>query len=104
LIKSAKVAQQMRHAENYGLDSSEPTFSFKKVMARVHDVISKIEPHDSVERYTNLGVDVVQGYAQLIDPWTVEIKLNDGGTTRLTARSIVLATGARPFVPDLPGL
>lgn len=104
LIKSAKVAQQMRHAENYGLDSSEPTFSFKKVMARVHDVISKIEPHDSVERYTNLGVDVVQGYAQLIDPWTVEIKLNDGGTQRLTARSIVLATGARPFVPDLPGL
>lgn len=104
LIKSAKVAQQMRHAENYGLDSSEPTFSFKKVMARVHDVISKIEPHDSVERYTNLGIDVVQGYAQLIDPWTVEIKLNDGGTQRLTARSIVLATGARPFVPDLPGL
>lgn len=104
LIKSAKVAQQMRHAEHYGLDSSEPTFSFKKVMARVHDVISKIEPHDSVERYTALGVDVVQGYAQLIDPWTVEIKLNDGGTQRLTARSIVLATGARPFVPDLPGL
>jgi pyruvate/2-oxoglutarate dehydrogenase complex dihydrolipoamide dehydrogenase (E3) component/uncharacterized membrane protein YdjX (TVP38/TMEM64 family) len=104
LIKSAKVAQQMRRAENYGLDSSEPTFSFKKVMARVHDVISKIEPHDSVERYTNLGVDVVQGYAQLIDPWTVEIKLKDGGTQRLTARSIVLATGARPFVPDLPGL
>ncbi|MFT4573858.1 MAG: pyruvate/2-oxoglutarate dehydrogenase complex dihydrolipoamide dehydrogenase (E3) component [Marinomonas primoryensis] len=104
LIKSAKMAQQMRHAENYGLDSSEPTFSFKKVMARVHDVISKIEPHDSVERYTNLGVNVVQGYAQLIDPWTVEIKLKDGGTQRLTARSIVLATGARPFVPDLPGL
>jgi pyruvate/2-oxoglutarate dehydrogenase complex dihydrolipoamide dehydrogenase (E3) component/uncharacterized membrane protein YdjX (TVP38/TMEM64 family) len=104
LIKSAKVAQQMRHAENYGLDSSEPTFSFKKVMARVHDVISKIEPHDSVERYTELGVDVVQGYAKLIDPWTVEIQLNDGGTQRLTARSIVLATGARPFVPDLPGL
>ncbi|MGO3454919.1 MAG: dihydrolipoyl dehydrogenase family protein [Marinomonadaceae bacterium] len=104
MIKSAKVAQQMRHAEHYGLDSSEPTFSFKKVMARIHDVISKIEPHDSVERYTKLGVDVVQGYGKLIDPWTVEIKLNDGGTQRLTARSIVLATGARPFVPDLPGL
>jgi pyruvate/2-oxoglutarate dehydrogenase complex dihydrolipoamide dehydrogenase (E3) component/uncharacterized membrane protein YdjX (TVP38/TMEM64 family) len=104
LIKSAKVAQQMRHAENYGLNSSEPTFSFKKVMARVHDVISKVEPHDSVERYTNLGVDVVQGYAKLIDPWTVEIQLNEGGTKRMTARSIVLATGARPFVPPLPGL
>lgn len=104
IIKSAKVAQQMRHAENYGLNSSEPTFSFKKVMARVHDVISKVEPHDSVERYTSLGVDVVQGYAKLIDPWTVEIQLNEGGTRRMTARSIILATGARPFVPPLPGL
>lgn len=104
LIKSAKVAHQMRHAENYGLNSSEPTFSFKKVMARIHDVIAKIEPHDSVERYSKMGVDVVQGYAKLIDPWTVEIQLNEGGTKRLTGRSIVLATGARPFVPDLPGL
>ncbi|WP_111637186.1 FAD-dependent oxidoreductase [Marinomonas shanghaiensis] len=104
LIKSAKVAHQMRHAENYGLNSSEPTFSFKKVMQRIHDVIAKIEPHDSVERYSKMGVDVVQGYAKLIDPWTVEIQLNEGGTRRLTARSIVLATGARPFVPDLPGL
>ena len=104
LIKSAKVAHQMRHAENYGLNSSEPTFSFKKVMQRIHDVIAKIEPHDSVERYSKMGVDVVQGYAKLIDPWTVEIQLNEGGTQRLTARSIVLATGARPFVPNLPGL
>lgn len=104
LIKSAKVAHQMRHAENYGLNSSEPTFSFKKVMQRIHDVIVKIEPHDSVERYSKMGVDVVQGYAKLIDPWTVEIQRNDGDTQRLTARSIVLATGARPFVPDLPGL
>ena len=104
IIKSAKIAQQMRNAENYGLESSEPTFSFKKVMARVHDVVSKVEPHDSVERYTSLGVDVVQGYAKLIDPWTVEIQLNEGGTKRMTARSIVLATGARPFVPPLPGL
>ena len=104
LIKSAKVAHQMRHAENYGLNSSEPTFSFKKVMQRIHDVIAKIEPHDSVERYSKMGVDVVQGYAKLIDPWTVEIQLNEGGTRRLTARSIVLATGARPFVPYLPGL
>ncbi|PYF80556.1 pyruvate/2-oxoglutarate dehydrogenase complex dihydrolipoamide dehydrogenase (E3) component [Marinomonas alcarazii] len=104
LIKSAKVAHQMRHAENYGLNSSEPTFSFKKVMQRIHDVIATIEPHDSVERYSKMGVDVVQGYAKLIDPWTVEIQRNDGDTQRLTARSIVLATGARPFIPNLPGL
>lgn len=104
LIKSARVAHQMQHADHYGLESQTPRFSFRKVMARVHDVIKAIEPHDSVERYTNLGVEVLQGYAQVIDPWTVEIHLNDGGVQRLTTRSIVLATGARPFVPPLPGI
>jgi pyruvate/2-oxoglutarate dehydrogenase complex dihydrolipoamide dehydrogenase (E3) component/uncharacterized membrane protein YdjX (TVP38/TMEM64 family) len=104
IIKSAKVAQQIRHAENYGLKNATPQFSFKKVMARVHNIIADIAPHDSIERYTNLGVDVVKGYAKLIDPWTVEIKLNDGGTQTLTARTIVIATGARPFVPPLPGI
>ncbi len=104
IIKSAKVAQQMRQAEKYGLQSTTPQFSFKKVMARVQQVVADIAPHDSVERYTNLGVDVVKGYAKLIDPWTVEIKLNDGGTQTLTARTIVIATGARPFVPPLPGI
>ncbi len=104
LIKSAKVANQIRHAEHYGLQSSEPSFSFQQVMARVQDVVRQVEPHDSVERYTELGVDVVQGYAKLIDPWTVEIQLNEGGTQRMTARSIVLATGARPFIPKLEGL
>lgn len=104
LIKSAKVAHQFRHAENYGLDSQNPTFSFKKVMQRVQDVIAQVEPHDSIERYTNLGVEVKAGYATIIDPWTVEIKAHDGSTERLTTRSIVIATGARPFVPTLPGL
>ena len=73
-------------------------------MQRVNEVVRAIEPHDSVERYTQLGVDVVQGHARLVDPWTVEIALNGGGTQRLTARSIVIAAGARPFVPPLPGL
>jgi len=104
IIKSAKVAQQMRQAEKYGLQSTTPQFSFKKIMARVQQVIADIAPHDSVERYTNLGVEVIKGYAKLIDPWTVEIKLNDGGTQTLTARTIVIATGARPFVPPLPGI
>ncbi len=104
LIKSAKLAHQMRHGENYGLDGTEPTFSFKAVMQRIQDVIRAIEPHDSVERYAGLGVEVLQGYAKLKNPWTVEIALNDGGTQTLTARAIVLATGARPFVPPLPGL
>ena len=111
LIKSAKLAHQMQHAERYGLHSASRTFdeassqfSFKKVMQRIHEVIAAIEPHDSVERYTGLGVEVLQGYAKIINPWTVEIALNDGGKQILTTRSIVIAAGARPFVPPLPGL
>jgi pyruvate/2-oxoglutarate dehydrogenase complex dihydrolipoamide dehydrogenase (E3) component/uncharacterized membrane protein YdjX (TVP38/TMEM64 family) len=104
LIKSAKLAHQMRHASNYGLSDSAPSFSFKAVMQRVHDVIKAIEPHDSIERYTGLGVEVLQGYGKLVNPWTVEVALNDGTTQRLTARSIVIAAGARPSVPPLPGL
>jgi len=104
IIKSAKVAEQIRNAHHYGLANSTPEFSFKKVMARVHQIVADIAPHDSVERYTNLGVDVVKGYAKLVDPWTVEISYPDGNTSRLTARSIVIATGARPFVPPLPGI
>jgi pyruvate/2-oxoglutarate dehydrogenase complex dihydrolipoamide dehydrogenase (E3) component/uncharacterized membrane protein YdjX (TVP38/TMEM64 family) len=104
LIKSAKLAHQMRHASNYGLRDAASSFSFKAVMQRVHDVIKAIEPHDSIERYTGLGVEVLQGYGKLVNPWTVEVALNDGSTQRLTARSIVIAAGARPFVPPLPGL
>jgi pyruvate/2-oxoglutarate dehydrogenase complex dihydrolipoamide dehydrogenase (E3) component/uncharacterized membrane protein YdjX (TVP38/TMEM64 family) len=104
LIKSAKLAQQMRQAEDFGLDAIEPRFSFRKVMSRVQDVIQAVEPHDSIERYTDLGVEVIQGYARLVDPWTVEIQHNDGNTQHLTSRAIVLATGASPFVPSLPGI
>jgi pyruvate/2-oxoglutarate dehydrogenase complex dihydrolipoamide dehydrogenase (E3) component/uncharacterized membrane protein YdjX (TVP38/TMEM64 family) len=104
LIKSAKVAQLMRHADSYGLDPATPGFSFRAVMARVHAIIKAIEPADSVERYTGLGVDVVKGYATIVDPWTVEIALEDGGIQRLTTRSIIVAAGAAPIVPDLPGL
>ena len=104
LIKSAKLAHQMRHGAQYGLSDTAPSFSFKAVMQRVHDVIKAIEPHDSVARYTGLGVDVLQGYGKLVNPWTVEVTLNDGQVQRLTARSIVIAAGARPMVPPLPGL
>ena len=104
LIKSAKVVEQIRHGERYGLNNTQPDFAFKNIMSRIHKVIADIAPNDSVERYTDLGVEVLKGYAKLIDPWTVEIALNDGGTQILTARAIVIATGARPFVPDLPGL
>lgn len=104
LIKSAKLATQMRHADQYGLSATVPEFSFRQVMARVHDVIRTIAPHDSVERYESLGVEVLQGYGRVIDPWTVEIEAADGSKQRLTTRSIVIAAGAQPFVPPLPGL
>ncbi|MCF7517693.1 bifunctional TVP38/TMEM64 family protein/FAD-dependent oxidoreductase [Pseudoalteromonas sp. L21] len=104
IIKSAKIVEQFQQADKYGLEKSSATFSFKKVMARVHQVIADIAPHDSVERYTKLGVKVIKGYGKLIDPWTVEIALSTGGTQTLSARTIVIATGARPFVPPLPGL
>lgn len=104
LIRSAKLAHQMRHADRFGLLATEPRLDFKALMKRVQQVVRSIEPHDSVARYTQLGVDVVQGHAQLINPWTVEIKAADGNLRRLTARAIVLATGAAPVVPPLPGL
>jgi pyruvate/2-oxoglutarate dehydrogenase complex dihydrolipoamide dehydrogenase (E3) component/uncharacterized membrane protein YdjX (TVP38/TMEM64 family) len=104
LIKSAKLATQMKHGSNYGLSDTVPVFSFKTVMQRIHAVIAAIEPHDSVERYTGLGVEVLQGYARIVNPWTVEIALNGGGTQTLTTRSIVIAAGAQPFVPPLPGI
>ncbi|WP_394728594.1 FAD-dependent oxidoreductase [Altererythrobacter sp. GH1-8] len=104
LIKSAKVAATMRHADKYGLTSVEPEVPFKQVIERVMEAIRAIEPHDSVERYEGLGVNVVQGYAKIVDPWTVEVALHDGGTKRITAKSIIIAAGAAPFVPPMPGL
>ena len=104
LIKSARVARIIRTADRYGLTSASPQVDFRAVMRRIDDVIKTIEPHDSVERFTNLGVDVVGGYATIIDPWTVEIRRHDGAVQRLTTRSIVIAAGAAPVVPDLPGL
>jgi pyruvate/2-oxoglutarate dehydrogenase complex dihydrolipoamide dehydrogenase (E3) component/uncharacterized membrane protein YdjX (TVP38/TMEM64 family) len=104
LIKSARIAHQMRHADTYGLTPHEAQFDFRAVMARIRNVIATIEPNDSVERYTGLGVDMELGHARILDPWTVEITRHDGTTQRLTTRSIVIAAGAAPLVPPLPGL
>jgi pyruvate/2-oxoglutarate dehydrogenase complex dihydrolipoamide dehydrogenase (E3) component len=104
LIRSAKLAHQMQHGASYGLSDSRPVFSFKAVMQRIQAVIRAIEPHDSIARYTGLGVEVLQGHARIVNPWTVEIALNEGGTRTLTTRGIVIAAGARPLVPPLPGL
>lgn len=104
LIRSAKVAQLVRQAGHYGLSAGTPVADFRAVMQRIRAVIHAIEPHDSVERYTALGVDVRHGHGRLVNPWTVEITAADGTQERLTARSIVIAAGAEPAVPDLPGL
>ncbi len=99
LIKSARTAQNLREASKFGIASVEPDINFAAVMDRVHDVIAQIEPHDSVERYRSLGVNCIMGEAKVIDPWTVEVN-----GQRITARNLVIATGARPFVPPIPGL
>ena len=104
IIRSARLAQEMRNADHYGLGKAQPEIDFSRVMQRVHQVIDTIEPHDSVERYTKLGVEVLQGRAEVISPWEVKITAADGTEQVLSARSIIIATGARPAVPDLPGL
>lgn len=100
LIRSARLAHEIRYADDLGLDTGKLQIDFPKVMARVRSVVEEIAPADSAERYSGLGVDVRKGFARLVDPWTVEID----GKDRLTARSIILATGGEPLVPDIPGL
>jgi len=103
LIRSAKLAKELRTAEAFGVTGATGTVDFAAVMARVQRVIRDIEPHDSVERYTGLGVEVLQGRARITSPWSVEITSATGVQT-LSTRSIVIATGARPFLPPIPGL
>ena len=104
LIRSAKLAKQLKQAGELGFTNVSGQFDFGAVMARIHRVIADIEPHDSVERYTKLGVEVLQGHAKVTSPWTVQVALTDGTTQTLSTRSIVIAAGASPFVPPIPGL
>ncbi|MES2832913.1 MAG: FAD-dependent oxidoreductase [Pseudomonadota bacterium] len=99
LIRTARFVHDARNASSFGINRSEIAFDFAQVMARVHRVIETIAPHDSVARYQGLGVDVMQGHARIVSPWAVEIN-----GRQLTARSIVIAAGARPVVPKIPGL
>jgi pyruvate/2-oxoglutarate dehydrogenase complex dihydrolipoamide dehydrogenase (E3) component/membrane protein DedA with SNARE-associated domain len=104
LIRSAKLAQQLKKAARFGVADASGRVDFAAVMQRVHGVIRDIEPHDSVERYTGLGVEVLLGHARITSPWTVEVTLEGGQKQLLSTRSIVIATGASPFVPPIPGL
>ncbi len=103
LIRSAKFLAQMKHSQDYGIANADAEYQFAEIMQRVHRVIKKIEPHDSIERYQKLGVDVIQGEAKIISPWQVAVKTATGVKT-LTTKNIVIATGASPFVPPIPGI
>lgn len=99
IIRSARIADYIKRASEFGIDGASGTVNFPKVMERIQSVVKAIEPHDSVERYTSLGVDCVSGEAMITSPWTVQV-----GDREITTRSIVVATGARPFVPPIAGL
>jgi len=104
LIRSARFLSHVQRAGEYGVHTAHAAFDFAQVMERVQRVVRTIEPHDSVERFRALGVDVEQGTARIVSPWEVEITRHDGQVRRLTARSIVIAAGARPYVPPIPGI
>ncbi|MFQ1656593.1 FAD-dependent oxidoreductase [Aeromonas veronii] len=99
LIRSARFAAEQRKADKLGFSPSHSRADFAAVMERVAEVIKEVEPHDSIERYQGLGVECIEGEAQLVSPWEVEVN-----GQRLASRHIVIATGARPLVPKLPGL
>jgi len=104
LIRSAKMASDIRKSDHFGIHTTGMQIDFKAVMERVRGAVDSIAPHDSVERYQGLGVDARIGHARVIDPWRVEIRTADGSVEILTTRAIALATGARPIVPSIPGL
>jgi len=99
LLRSAKLLADARNSDKLGIRRMSAEFDFADVMARVHDVIANIAPHDSVERYEKLGVDCIAGDARIVSPWEVEV-----GGKRLSARALVVATGSQPIVPGIPGL
>ncbi len=99
LIRTAHFLNEVKKAQSLGINPVSVEYQFQNVMARVQRVIQTIAPHDSIERYTQLGVEVIQGQARVISPWTVSV---NGHT--LSTHTIVIATGARPAIPDLPGL
>ncbi|QKK03110.1 MAG: FAD-dependent oxidoreductase [Pseudomonadota bacterium] len=99
LIRTARTLAEVRDSKRYGVAEASARIDFREVMERVHEIIRRIEPHDSRERYEAMGVDVIQAEAKLVSPWEVE-----AGGRRLSARAIVLAAGAEPLVPPIEGL
>ncbi len=99
LIRAAKTNHYIHKANELGIENASGKVNFSKVMQRIHKVIDTIEPHDSVERYTKLGVECVQGEAKILSPYEVKV-----GDRIITTKNIIIASGARPFVPPIPGL
>jgi dihydrolipoamide dehydrogenase len=99
IIRAAHAIKEITSAGKFGIHAKDVSVDFSAVMQRVHQVINNVEPHDSVERYTQLGVNCIQGEARILSPWEVEVQ-----GKRITTRNIVIATGARPLVPGIPGL
>jgi len=104
LIRSAKFLSHVGRAQEFGCRAATADFSFADVMERVQRIVRTVAPHDSAERYAGLGVEVIEGAAKLVSPWEVEVTRAGGASERLTTRSIVIAAGARPFVPPIPGI
>lgn len=99
LIRSAKFLAQAKNSQRYGIRSTRVEFDFAEVMDRVRRIIDTVAPHDSVQRYESLGVEVIKGEARILSPWSVQV-----GKRTLTTRSIVVAAGGRPLVPPIPGI
>ncbi|MCK5311970.1 MAG: FAD-dependent oxidoreductase [Desulfobacteraceae bacterium] len=99
LIASAKLISYTKRAKEFGFNKAHIDFDFANIMERIQSIINKVSPHDSIERYTSLGVDCIQGRAKIISPF--EVKVNE---KIITTKNIIVATGARPMIPDLPGI
>jgi pyruvate/2-oxoglutarate dehydrogenase complex dihydrolipoamide dehydrogenase (E3) component/uncharacterized membrane protein YdjX (TVP38/TMEM64 family) len=104
MIRTAKLLSHIARSKELGIREARADFDFAEVMERVRRVVKQIEPHDSVERYTKLGVECIEGEAKIVSPWSVEVTAPDGTRRTLTTRNIVIAAGASPIVPPIPGL
>jgi pyruvate/2-oxoglutarate dehydrogenase complex dihydrolipoamide dehydrogenase (E3) component/uncharacterized membrane protein YdjX (TVP38/TMEM64 family) len=104
LIATTKLISHIRRSKEFGVRSASADFDFAEVMERVQRVVKQIEPHDSEERYSKLGVECLKGTAKITSPWTVEATLADGSKRTFATKSIVIAAGGQPWVPPIPGL
>src|SRR5258707_2423996 len=104
LIATTKLLAHIRRSKEFGIRSASADFDFADVMERVRKVVGEVEPHDSAERYTALGVECLKGSAKITSPWTVDVALANGSKRTIATKNIVIAAGGAPFVPPIPGL